>query len=525
MKTSVPANRFRLLSLIAALALMLPATVQAQFNFTTNNGTIAITGYTGPGGAVVIPNTTNGFPVTSIGDEAFSSSFSLASITIPDSVSSIGYQAFYYCQRMTNATIPNSVTTIESGAFMFCYGLHTIIIPDSVTSIGDYAFKACTSLTSVAIPNSATNIGKGAFEYCTVLTTITVDARNSFFSSADGVLLNSGQTTLIQCPGGKAGSYMVPNSVTNIETEAFDGCASLTSVTIPNSVTTIGASAFAWCTSLTTATIPKSVTSIGTFTFLSCVNLTAIMVDASNSFFSSLDGVLFDKSQASLIQYPPGKFGTYTIPNSVTNIANGAFDDCTNLTGVTIPESFTSIAEWSFVDCFGLTNVTIPNSVTNIGYQAFFYCSLLPSLMIPNSVTSIEGGAFEWCYSLTAVYFQGNTPGLGLSVFQGDDYTTAYYLPGTSGWGPTFGGRPTALWVLPNPLVLNRDPSFGVQASGFGFTISWATNRSVVVEAANNLATPTWSPLATNALTGGTSYFSDPEWTNNPARFYRIRSP
>ena len=84
-----------------------------------------------------------------------------------------------------------------------------------------------------------------------------------------------------------------------------------------------------------------------------------------------------------------------------------------------------------------------------------------------------------------------------------------------------FDGLPTAPWFLPNPLILNNGPGFGVQPGGFGFTISWATNASVVVEAATNLANPVWIPVSTSPLTGGTIYFSDPQWTNYPERFYR----
>jgi hypothetical protein len=120
----------------------------------------------------------------------------------------------------------------------------------------------------------------------------------------------------------------------------------------------------------------------------------------------------------------------------------------------------------------------------------------------------------------------GNAPSLGgSSVFQGDNYATVFYLAGTAGWGPWFGGRPTALWFLPNPLILTSGPGFGVQSNTFGFIISWATNAPVVVEACTNPANHTWSPLQTNALTAGWSYFSDPQWSNYPVRFYRLRSP
>jgi hypothetical protein len=100
---------------------------------------------------------------------------------------------------------------------------------------------------------------------------------------------------------------------------------------------------------------------------------------------------------------------------------------------------------------------------------------------------------------------------------------TAYYLPGTTDWAEftTNTGVPTVLWTLPYPLVLNG--SSGVRAKQFGFTISWATNVPAVVEASADLSKPIWTPIATNNLSAdGTSSFSDPQWTNYPARFYRL---
>ncbi len=109
---------------------------------------------------------------------------------------------------------------------------------------------------------------------------------------------------------------------------------------------------------------------------------------------------------------------------------------------------------------------------------------------------------------------------------------TIYYLPGTVGWDPTFGDRPTAVWRLPQPMVLTLPPDFGVKSNAFGFRISWATNATVVVEASASLLNPAWLPISTNTLTmdlnpltDGWCYVSDPQWTNSSARFYRIRSP
>jgi hypothetical protein len=299
---------------------------------------------------------------------------------------------------------------------------------------------------------------------------------------------------------------------------------------------------------LTSVTIPNSVTSIGGEAFENCTSLAAITVDALNIVYSSIDGVLFDKSQTTLLQCPWGKAGSYTIPNSVTNIGYNAFAYCSSLTSITIPNSVTSIEYGAFQFCGSLASVTIPDSVTTIEPYTFAYCSSLTSITIPNSVTSIEGGAFAYCTSLTSitipnsvtsievavvmgctnlneVYFTGNAPTLerflGSPMLLGDTYLIVYYLPGTTGWGSIFVDRPTALWC---PHVQTSGDSFGVQTNGFGFNLTWASGRIVVVEACTDLTNPTWSPLQTNTLIGDSFYFSDPEWTNYPGRFYRLRS-
>jgi hypothetical protein len=155
--------------LIAALLIFLPIVGLAQFTFTTNNGAITITGYTGSGGAVVIPSSTNDYPVTSIGVGAFDRCTSLTNVTIPNSVTNIGDYAFEYCTNLNGVTIGTRVTSIGVEAFVDCTSLASVTIPNSVTSIEDYAFNDCTSLTNITIPNSVTHIGKYAFNDCTSL--------------------------------------------------------------------------------------------------------------------------------------------------------------------------------------------------------------------------------------------------------------------------------------------------------------------------------------------------------------------
>jgi hypothetical protein len=199
------------------------------------------------------------------------------------------------------------------------------------------------------------------------------------------------------------------------------------------------------------------------------------------------------------------------------------------LSSITIPNSVTSIGAYAFFDCTSLTNVTLGTNVTSIGDEAFCACFRLASITIPNSVTNIGESAFSYCY-LHQAYFQGNAPtvdgqpGSADSTVFSDESGTAYYLPGTTGWGATFGGWPTAGWYQPKPTILGSGYGLGVQSNSFGFTISWATNISVIVQATINLANPVWTPVATNPLVSGTNYFSDPKWTNYPGRFYRVRS-
>ena len=96
---------------------------------------------------------------------------------------------------------------------------------------------------------------------------------------------------------------------------------------------------------------------------------------------------------------------------------------------------------------------------------------------------------------------------------------TVYYLPGTTGWSNSLASVPTVLW-LP---AIQADTSLGISTNGFGFNINWASGQTVVVEASPDLIN--WQPVQTNAIMTGSSYFSDPQWTNYPGRFYRLRSP
>ncbi len=172
-------------------------------------------------------------------------------------------------------------------------------------------------------------------------------------------------------------------------------------------VTSIGYAAFA-ITDITSVIIPDSVTKIRNYAFAYCKNLTSIDVDPGNIAYSSQNGVLYNTDKTTLIAYPAGKSGGFTIPESVTNIVM-----------------------WAFYGCAGLTNVTIPGSVTTIGEFAFAYCTGLTNVTIPESITRIWDEAFADCTGLEGAYFYGNKPRMGEYLFAGSasDFTV-YYLAG-----------------------------------------------------------------------------------------------
>jgi hypothetical protein len=146
-----------------------------------------------------------------------------------------------------------------------------------------------------------------------------------------------------------------------------------------------------------------------------------------------------------------GPDGAVTIPSRinglpVTRIEFGAFHYCPHLSSITVPNSVTSIGDEALFGCTNLTSVTIGNGVANIGNFAFCVCGSLTNVTLGHSVTNIGSEAFYSCTSLTGLYFKGNAPHADSSVFSGDSRATVYYLPGTTGWTPTFWGRPTARW-------------------------------------------------------------------------------
>lgn len=264
----------------------------------------------------------------------------------------------------TNPALPYNYKALEipSRAFMNRTNFETLVLPDSAKSIGNSAFYRFSAKNPINIPKKLLTTGP-VFVYCA--TPFTVDPENIALSAVDGVLYNKTQTQLIQVPISKVGDFTIPSTVTTINPSALNGCDALSTVLIPPSVTTIMGIAFNNCSA-------------------------QINVDANNAAFSSIDGVLFNKTQTTIIQVPSSKTGSYRIPTTVTTIASNSFTNCSRLTSITIPQYTSSIGSYSFSGCTGLTSIRVltptPLTLTGVPFQ---------NVDTTNCILQVSGGTID----------------------------------------------------------------------------------------------------------------------------------
>jgi uncharacterized repeat protein (TIGR02543 family) len=354
---------------------------------------------------VVVPS-----GVIEIYDFTFRNCTSLASVTFPSGLVTIGIEAFFGCSSLTSLTLPPALARYGIDAFQSCGKLAQFVVsaantsfasldgvlfnktatrllqypparlgsykvPSSVTRISGQAFLGSTGITSLSIGSAVESIGANALSMCSNLTRIDVDASNSAYSSLNGILLNKSKTELVQYPGGRTGTYSIPTGVTVIADYAFAGCTELTGINLPSGLSRLGFFSFYDCESLSAITLPASVVQIGAGSFSACISMKRISVDSANPIYSSRDGVLFDKSGATLLQYPCGTAGGYVVPEGVARIGSNSFSWSLELTSVEMPESLTVIDNFAFFGCIDLATIFYKGNAPMIGLGVFDVCS------------------------------------------------------------------------------------------------------------------------------------------------------
>ena len=312
----------------------------------------------------------------------FSSAFAMVEeVVIERGVTEIAEDCFEDCTGLTEITIPGTVKKIGSWAFSGCTNLREVTLSYGITTLGSRVFIRCTSLEYISIPQSITSIPMLAFGTCTSLNVVSL-----------------------------------PSTLKTIESSAFSGCKSLDHLDIPNSVTKIGAAMISGCDGITEITVPANVSKLDG-AFSGAKNLKKVQVASDNSYFKSVDGILFSKNGRELLCYPQGREDEqYQVPSGVTKIGQSAFYNCKQLKELTLPWSLNGIASTAFSGCSGLTSLKLP-SVSYIGGQAFANCDGLTEIEIPGSIQYLNDSQFWGCKNLEKVKVNEGVKGLAAFVY------------------------------------------------------------------------------------------------------------
>ena len=385
-----------------------------------------------------IENITFPTNLRSIGTQAFTSCSSLKEISFPQSLQSIGSNAFNGCSSLTSVEIPEGVTDLDTGIFYNCTSLSRVVLNDGIEYVADNMFGNCQNLKGISIPKSVKTIYDGAFSSCNNLMyvsysgtkaewmNISVYDNNTSLTQADiqyetdcskfSYTISENEAT-ITGSAIKSGDLVIPRivegaPVTAINAYAFDGYG-ISSVTLPKYLETIGAYAFRNCAYLKEIKIPSSVTAIGDCVFTYCPNLEKIEVASDNEAFTSVDGVLFNKSQTTLLQYPMAKRGSrYKTPSGVKTIGKYAFYN-SSLTDIHLSNGVLFINNSGFEGCALLKTIRLPGSVVLISSQAFWNCNALKYIYINKASNAWSGvninsslntplyNATAFCYTVT----------------------------------------------------------------------------------------------------------------------------
>lgn len=377
-------------------------------------------------------------------------------IKIPDSVETIGNGAFRHCQNLERITLPSALQTLSNGTFYGCAALSEVTFPASLKTIEKSAFGYCRNLSEVKLPASLTTIQSYVFNGCSALKTVFYDgslaqwnhitANNDADNDADKDVLG------YSCPSLVTGDYTAqfisvkddpfayppPKTVTITKYTGTESTVILPSTISSWPVTKIGEDALKDNTTITSVTIPDSVTEIGSNAFAGCTNLTSVHYagDWSNLTIQSGNPAVQDAANEQLFDFKftldntaaivtnykyNGAAADVTIPSRyqgkpVTTIGHAAFFNSA-VTSVTIPDSVTSISDDAFVNCPQLTNISIPNSVTFIGFSAFSSCTRLKSITLPSSLSFISGSLFSGCSQLTTIHIPVSVTSIGNNAF------------------------------------------------------------------------------------------------------------
>jgi len=411
---------------------------EADYIYSVSDSAATITGYTGTDTKIIFPDELDGYPVTSVGEQAFQGKTTLEGVYLSDHIVSIGNKAFEGCSGLVEINLPNTLSVIGQYAFSKCSAASTVELPEAVASIGSYAFSYCAELTCFDYPLGWITASSQIFYQCTKLNHISIPdgvitiPKNAFYSG------NAIQSVSIPNSVKQIGGYAFSDcsalaaveftgeGLERIERSAFSGCITLEELLLPDTVTTIGISAFSNCRNLCsfgyplnlvsmemngfrdcdkldTITIPEGVTTIPAEAFRRANKLKHIVLPST---LTTIEGYAFYECEA---------LETVNFPDSLKTIAGSAFAGCVKLKEIDV--SATYIGDAAFHSCTALSAVTFTDRVESIGSRAFFGCTALAQVSVPDSVKTVGEKAFQDCTALTEVHFGKGLQTIGNYAF------------------------------------------------------------------------------------------------------------
>lgn len=238
----------------------------SDFAYTTENGEVTITDYTGTREHVLIPSEIGGFPVTALADKAFYEKH-VTTVVVPDSVTEIGDLCFSGDNYLVSLTLPDGLAELSYGALESCYSLLDFDLPKGLKTIGEGALQAIFYLTHLTIPAGVTDIEQMNFLMMHGLEEVSVaEGSTSFtYDAENGLLMTADKARLLHCFFHLAPQkeIILPEGMKTIDPFAFHYDVTVEKIVLPEGTETIGLLAFGICPKLTEIVIPASVTAIG----------------------------------------------------------------------------------------------------------------------------------------------------------------------------------------------------------------------------------------------------------------------
>lgn len=439
-------------------AYVLVADPAEYYTYEIQNGEATITGYNKDllRRKVLIPQEIEGYPVTTIGDRAFSDMPSGIGkeFYIPDNVTTFGKEAFAGSAYLDAVRMPQKLTKMGEGVFAACLQMHFLEIPDSLTEIPDEAFVNCWGYgagrgdysVEQCIGKNVTKIGKSAFAGCWNMGRAWGDAR------LPEKLESIGEGAFQYCY--KIKSLEIPAGVTVIPDRTFQGCERLESIQIDGDITMIGAEAFDGCVALTSMPLSKSLNLIGADAFRDCTALTDFQLAEGNTHFQVQQGALMTADGTRLLTYAASApQQSFVMPETLTQIDDGAlknlryletltfspifsdyqagmFENATGLKTVNFGEgTLTAIPDRFFKGCTSLVSPNAFTGVTSVGESAFEGCTAVQSLSFDDSLSNIGTKAFQNCTALESVHIPDSVTSLSAAAFRNDVSLTEFQMP------------------------------------------------------------------------------------------------